>query len=281
MAEFAATGRGRLDRPHPRRRGIGLHPGRLALANLRGAEQGSVPRCARQNRRNGARRQEAFLHLDMHGSVEKGVEIAASKEFVPWSLLVPKLRTINQASGNNLCVVAATCWAFHAIKQVGIKQAVPFFLLVAPAGEVTSGFLQDHIGPFYRQMLKTGDVIASFTDNLSPEMQTFHCGIALARAMAQYISVHCKGNSGKKRRENLLTEVLLAGRPRTQVRLGEIRKSIKAGVTPDQRTLDKFAEIFLVGKPCGFNFDQLSELVEAVSRANMSRQKIAARLPRG
>jgi hypothetical protein len=65
-----------------------------------------------------------FLHLDMHGSVEKGVEIAASKEFVPWSLLVPKLRTVNQASGNNLCVVAATCWAFHAIKQVGIKQAV-------------------------------------------------------------------------------------------------------------------------------------------------------------
>jgi hypothetical protein len=163
-----------------------------------------IAEAARQGRR-------PFLHFDMHGSVEKGVEIAATKEHVPWSLLVPKLRAINQATGNNLCVVAATCEAFLAIKLVGITQAVPFFLLVAPSAKVISGFLQDHIAPFYRQMLETGDIIASIKENLEPDIRTFHCGAALARAMAQYISVHCKGKTGEKRREKLLSEVLLAG----------------------------------------------------------------------
>jgi hypothetical protein len=221
-----------------------------------------------------------FLHLDMHGSVEKGIEIAASSEFVPLSVLVSKLRAINQATGNNLCVVAATCEAFHAIKLAGINQAVPFFLLVAPSTEVTAGFLQDRIAPFYRQMLETGDVTTSVKENLEPEMRTFHCGAALAKAMAQYISVHSKGKTGEKRREMLLSEVLLAGRPRTSTRLGEIRKSIKKGVAPDQTMLDRFADKFLVGKPCGFTFVQLGDLVEDLIRATADQQKIANRLAR-
>ncbi len=232
-----------------------------------------IAEAARQGRK-------PFLHFDMHGSVEKGVEIAASKEYVPWSLLVPKLRAINQATRNNLCVVAATCEAFHAIKLVGMTQAVPFFLLVAPSVKVTSGFLQDHIAPFYRQMLETGDIVVSITENLEPEMRTFHCGAALARAMAQYISVHCKGKTGEKRREMLLSEVLLAGRPRTKATLSEIRTSIKTGVRPDQGTLDRFAEKFLVGKSCGFTFDQLNKLVEAVIQAKAAQRKITERLAR-
>ncbi|MBR0896809.1 hypothetical protein JQ616_17755 [Bradyrhizobium tropiciagri] len=221
-----------------------------------------------------------FLHLDMHGSEQEGIEIAASNEHVPWSLVVHKLRAINEATGNNLCVVAATCEAFHAIKLVGMTQAVPFFLLVAPSIKVKSGFLQDHIAPFYRQMLETRDIIGSIKANLEPDMRVFHCGAALARAMAQYISVHCKGKTGEERRERLLSEVLLAGRPRTPSTLGEIRKSIKAGVKPDQAMLDRFADKFLVGKPCGFSFEQLNTFVEALIEANVTRRRISERLAR-
>ena len=46
-----------------------------------------------------------ILHLDLHGSVNGGIRISASGETVSWPHLLEMLRTINIASGNNLCVI--------------------------------------------------------------------------------------------------------------------------------------------------------------------------------
>jgi hypothetical protein len=56
-----------------------------------------------------------FLYLDMHGSATHGLHIAATNESVSWPVLVEKLRAINVATGNNLAVLAATCFGFHAV----------------------------------------------------------------------------------------------------------------------------------------------------------------------
>src|SRR5712664_3228634 len=73
-----------------------------------------------------------LLYLDMHGSAEKGVESAASGEYVSWATMVEKFRRINIATGNNLVVIAAACFGLHAIKQTTITRPVPFFMMMAP-----------------------------------------------------------------------------------------------------------------------------------------------------
>src|SRR6266404_4985326 len=83
-----------------------------------------------------------LLDIDMHGSIEHGLEIADSEESMSWPALAGKLRGINVATGNNTCVIAASCFAFHAIKQASITRASPFFMLVAPEDKATVGFLE-------------------------------------------------------------------------------------------------------------------------------------------
>ncbi|HEX9470743.1 MAG TPA: hypothetical protein VF957_14500 [Bradyrhizobium sp.] len=43
-----------------------------------------------------------------------------------------------------------------------------------------------------------------------------------------------------------------------------LRKSIKNAIKPDQALVDKFAAVFLAGKPCGFTIDDVMKQVEAV-----------------
>ena len=42
-----------------------------------------------------------------------------------------------------------------------------------------------------------------------------------------------------------------------------LRKSIKNAIKPDQALVDKFAAVFLAGKPCGFTIDDVMKEAEA------------------
>ena len=57
-----------------------------------------------------------IIHLDTHGLEDKGIFIAASKEFVAWADLYELLRAINITTGNNLCIVSAACYSMRLIK---------------------------------------------------------------------------------------------------------------------------------------------------------------------
>jgi hypothetical protein len=103
-----------------------------------------------------------ILHFDMHGSKENGLEIAETKKFASWPLVVKKLQAINIASHNNLCVVSGSCFGLHAIRQVTINEACPFYVLIAPENEVSFGFLEDHTVPFYTDVFSAGDLIKSY-----------------------------------------------------------------------------------------------------------------------
>jgi hypothetical protein len=94
----------------------------------------------------------------MHGSIEHGLEIADSKEFMSWPALAGKLRGINVATGNNTCVIAASCFAFHAIKQVSITRASPFFMLALQIVSTSSMILavQRRIGYLIERILQQG-----------------------------------------------------------------------------------------------------------------------------
>jgi hypothetical protein len=89
-----------------------------------------------------------IIHFDTHGSRADGLYIAASDEFVSWQQLVEKLRPINVATRNNLCVVSAACFGMHAIMEIAISTAAPFFALFAPENTVTFGFVEKRTVPF-------------------------------------------------------------------------------------------------------------------------------------
>lgn len=207
-----------------------------------------------------------ILHLDMHGSKKHGLEIGATKQLVPWPAVVHELQAINKATGNNLCVVSASCFGFHAISQIKIAEACPFYLLIAPENEVTLGFLADHTVDFYRDVFLGGDIHTAFKAHLSGAMRVFSADKMLFISIARYIHNACRGKPAAQRRERLLSEILAAGKKRTPENLKAIRKTIKAGIRPTQELLDKYVEGFLVGKKPGFTFDNLLKYVESASR---------------
>jgi hypothetical protein len=80
-----------------------------------------------------------LLHLDMHGSTDGGLLVAATGEEIGWDVIADRLRGINAATGNNLCVVSMACWSFHVVSQLDISRVVPFFVLLAPEHEIFAG----------------------------------------------------------------------------------------------------------------------------------------------
>lgn len=62
----------------------------------------------------GARRgRRPFLHFDMHGGKKTGLHIVASAENIDWRTLADRLRAINAATQNNLCVLSLACFGFY------------------------------------------------------------------------------------------------------------------------------------------------------------------------
>lgn len=219
-----------------------------------------------------------ILQLDMHGS-KKGLLLAGSGDLAPWHEVVPRLRAINVASGGNLCVVAGVCFAFFAIMQVSITQPSPVNILIAPDREVAVGKLEDGLAEFYKAPFSGSDISDAHSDFLGEPFKVFHAERFLVIALCKYIRNACKGKGGSVRRERLLTEVLLAGRPRTRDNLGRIRKQIKDGTRPDQKMVNRYAERFLLGKPCPFTIDELLKEVEESARNIPTLERARARGP--
>src|SRR5689334_15424122 len=139
-----------------------------------------------------------MIHFDMHGLASAGLEFTATQEFASWNALVERLRTINIASHNNLVVVSNACFGLHAIKQVTLTKAWPFYILIAPEQEVRVGFLEDHTAAFYAEMFSSGDIMSAYRRHLAGEMRVFHCEKMFGGALAKYIIRSCKGKSKRQ-----------------------------------------------------------------------------------
>lgn len=207
-----------------------------------------------------------IIHFDMHGNLTCGISLTASGEFVPWSQLVAHLRAINVATDNNLLVVSGACFSMEAARRhITLSEACPFFILIAPVREVSSGFLEDNTVPFYRCLIEGGEVVAAHEQRLSEKIELHHSERFLAFLIANYIRDYCIGKGGRKRREQLLTKATGAGLVRNRYDLRKVRKAVKAFTRPDQgmaNRFTKFASTFLIGKAPGFDIDDVMKLVK-------------------
>lgn len=189
-----------------------------------------------------------IIHFDMHGDKLNGLEIGLSGEMVDWPTLIAKLRPINVATGNNLCVLVTACHGLHLIKPVSIFEPTPFFALIAPEEEINFADVDDAVAPFYKELMEKRDLDAALR-KLSSRFKYFHSEKMLVISMAKYIRAHCTGKGAVKRREELLTGSLQRGIANTKANRKVIRKQIKRHIQPDQGLLTKYATQFLIGKP--------------------------------
>jgi hypothetical protein len=210
-----------------------------------------------------------ILHFDTHGDLLQGIRLAASGEFIPWLVLIAHLRSINVATGNNLCVVSGACFSLNAVWEINLSEPCPFFILIAPGEEVSAGFLEDKTFAFYKSAFEGLEIVAAYERHLAPHLSLHHCERVAAYVIAKYIRDDCVGKGGRIRREELMTMAVTAGKaPNRQARRG-IRHGAKKWTRPSQAMIDRYingvGSTFLMGKPVGFDIEDVMRLVESDS----------------
>lgn len=207
------------------------------------------------------------MHLDTHGNAENGIKITASGEYVLWPDLVDRFRKINIATGNNLCVISGACYSMNAVWQIKLSDPCPFFMLIAPEYEVSSGFLEEKIFRFYSSAFDSLEIFAAYTENLAPTLSLHHSERMLAHSLKKYIKDYCIGKRGEARREELLTKVIAAGKAANRHEVRKRRSEIKNFTRPSQEMIVRFAKgqasTYLMGKPFNLDISLLMDLVKS------------------
>lgn len=224
-----------------------------------------------------------ILHFDCHGSAEQGLELRPTGEFLGWSDLVEALRSLNAATGNNLCCIFGVCFGLHMSKQLTLSLPTPYYLTIAPESEITVGVLEERTAPFYREVFTSGDITAAYAKVLAPDLSLFLCKAVLAEALALYVANNCVGAEARARRERMVTAVLKKERivEPTGAQLREARSKVKAALEPSQWMIDHYASTFLLGRPPGFGFAELERLAAVqIERARLRERRLARTLSR-
>jgi hypothetical protein len=143
--------------------------------------------------------------------------------------------------------------------------------LIAPKNEVSSGFLEDNIVAFYKSLFEGREVVEAHKRHLAPNLELFHCERMLAYMLARYVRDYCTGKGGNKRREQLLTKAVEANYVHNRSDLRRIRRGAKAWTRPSQAMIERFANgfgsKFLMGKPIGFDIDDVMTFTKIVTTA--------------
>lgn len=204
-----------------------------------------------------------MIHIIGHGAQGGGLGIADANEMLYWDELSEILRSINIACGNNLCIIASSCFGFEVIEDTKITEAVPFYLLIAPEEKLQFSYFVESTKSLYESIFSGVDIIDAYEKHASKQMTLFHCEKMLATVFAKYIVNSCRGEGRNHRLDHLVELALKGGR---FADTPETRKMLRAladtQIGPTQEQLDKYASTFLVGQPAGFNLEDLLNLID-------------------
>lgn len=207
------------------------------------------------------------IHLDVHGSPERGIEVAQSGEFVGWPEIAAKLRAINIATRNNLCVISGACFSFIVVKQIDESLPAPFFILLAPEEEILAGDVEEKTVAFYRSMFNGLDILSAHETYFSEELRVFHCERMVAIVLARYIDIACIGRNAERRKEHLLSMAFERGVPNVRANRRKLRKHAEQQIKPNERLIQRFVTSFLIGKTPTFTVADLERFVREARAA--------------
>jgi hypothetical protein len=97
-----------------------------------------------------------IVHLETHGTRD-GISLA-SGERLAWAELVPHLTPINVNCGNNLIVVAVSCYGWNLTASLLPSDRAPVFMLVGPTDAMAAGELLKATRLFYTALVGDMDV---------------------------------------------------------------------------------------------------------------------------
>jgi len=205
-----------------------------------------------------------IVHFEAHGSQNDGLRVGASREWISWAEISEQLLSINSITKNNLGVVMASCFGFYAISSITIKRPVPFYFLIGSTTEVSSGYIQENMVGFYRDLFDQralDDVMA----HIESQFQQFHSEKFFCISFGKYFKQKCVGSGASRRVENMITTVFASGVPQSREKLRALRRSAKALVKSSKRQKDDFykvARYFLHGK-VSMDFDAFERFVKS------------------
>jgi hypothetical protein len=208
-----------------------------------------------------------MIQFDTHGNKEAGLYLIPSQEFVGWDLLADKLRRINIATGNNLCVISAACFGFYIVKQNALNKQVMFYIMIGPPDEISFGYVEDILFRFYKDVFTLENIVDAYNTHLAPNMQLFHSEKLLMVAMARYFRFNCMGEGRRKRIEYLVSEIVKLGARTDPATLKYIRTEAKKAIKPSEATFRKYAIPYLIGKEPSVTFDQIIKFIRTDVRA--------------
>jgi hypothetical protein len=206
-----------------------------------------------------------IIHIDTHGGLTDGLYIAASEEFVTWPELVERLRPINVAAQNNICLVSAACFSLHTIMDIDVKAPTPFFIMLAPQHTVTFGFIEENMFNFYEDVFTSHDVMLAHERHLAPELQQYHCQRLLLKGLSGYMRDGCTGRGRRKRIRQFVGANLGPGKqhPDTSENRRMARRLVLAAIKPSQELIDRYAKPFLMGQNLSISFEEILTFVRA------------------
>ena len=210
-----------------------------------------------------------IFHLDTHGLADRGVKIHATGEFVSWPVLADKFRTINIATGNNLCVVSHACFSFHIVRELDVKKPTPFYLLLAPKEEILAGTIEDNTADFYREVFLGADILTAHEKCFPTDWEVFHCERMVAVVLSRYLDAACFGQRAQRRKEDLISKAIESGQPKNRQNLRRMRKIADKQIKPTPALIERFSKIFLIGKAPKFTIEQLTDLVLGARKAGV------------
>jgi hypothetical protein len=193
-----------------------------------------------------------ILHFESHGHPDKGLYIAASDEYVSWSMLQEWLTPINQASRNHTAVVVAACHGFGLAAGLQVNSPCPFNFLIAPNVEMSAGAFEDTMSHFYRVVASTGDLATGLTA-LPEDMRLLVAGEWFYSRLGTYL-IH---NHTQKSRQEILEKSVsqrmekeqVANRAQRRLRIKEVRQFAKKRINDSKGIARNFAMIFFHGEP--------------------------------
>ncbi len=97
-----------------------------------------------------------ILHVECHGSAERGLEFANGSE-LSWASFGDCLRRLNAATGINLIVSVSACYGAHLLGVMPSTLPAPCLTSVGPIQEVDPSDLMAGFRLFYRTLFDTGD----------------------------------------------------------------------------------------------------------------------------
>lgn len=219
------------------------------------------------------RRLRPIIHIDMHGSKENGLWVAASGEFVSWPELVGKFRNINAETDNNLCLVSLACFGFEIARYCRILELTPFYVMIAPEKEILAGEIERSAMMFYECVFRKENFVEAYDVAFGESVKLFHCERMLYVTAAGYIRDNCQGAGAQRRVEYLVTQARAEGAIRNRSQLRLARKLIRDGIRPSPALLSKWVKIFLGGRKVSFTLTQMLDHIERERRWQASRRR--------